>query len=183
MNKLEAYTLILKTINDCAAKVELDNDFSRYGLPTLIKKTELEAQFGIAIKQVCGQSWFECGYYATIGLFGSAHNRTISWSDDGMQPNDEWLYRLSFPTGAYIFGEGYLVETFDAFFSELKLFAPKYSDSNNHNLYFTSKTSAHVHAVFPELLKKYQGLVQNEINAQRIAKLKDELAALGATCV
>lgn len=179
MKKLEAYRLILKTINDCDAQVKLDADLSRHNLPTLIKKTETEEEFGITVENNHSQTWFDCGQYSVIGLLGTRHHRIISWSDDGSQPEDEWLYQISFPIGAYIFGEGYCTATFEAFFAELKSFQPKYSDSNNHNLYFTSATAAKVHAALPELLKKYAGLVQTELNAKRIAKLQEELKALG----
>lgn len=178
MNKLEAYKLILKTINDCDAQVKLDSDIRWYELPTLIKKTELEEEFGVAIKNIHSQTWFTCGYYSAIGLWGSKHNRTISWSDDGRQPEDEWLYQISFPTGAYIFGADYCTETFDAFFAELKSFAPRYSDSANHSLYFTSGTTAEVSTALQVLIKKYSGLVQKEINEKRIIELQNELQKL-----
>ena len=178
MNKIEAYKLILKTINDCDAQVKLDTDISTYNLPSLIKKCELEEEFGIKIKYIKSETWFDCGYYSTIGLWGSVHGRTISWSDDDRQPEDEWLYQISFPTGAYIFGNDYCTNTFGLFFAELKSFSPKYSDTNNHNLYFTSDTAAKVHNEFEGLLKKYSGFVQKEINDKRIEKIKKELESL-----
>jgi hypothetical protein len=178
MNKIEAYKLILKTIDDCNSQVTLDTDISRYNLPLLIKKSEIEEEFGIVIKNVKSKTWFDCGYYSTIGLYGSAHGRSISWSDDDSQPEDEWLYQISFPTGAYIFGKDYCTNTFELFFAELKSFSPKYSDANNHNLYFTSDTAAKVHNALTGLLKKYSDLVQNEINEKRIVELQKELQKL-----
>lgn len=178
MTKLEAYQKILKTIMDCAEQAGLP-DIGIYNIELLIKTEELQEEFGIANLVYCSHTWFKCGYYSTIGLFGEEHNRTISWPDDGRQPEDEWLYHISFPTGAYIFGEDYCTCTFDEFFAELKTYNPKYLDSANHSLYFTSDTAAKVHAALPELLKKYGSLVQNEINVKRILKLQEELKALG----
>lgn len=179
MTKLEAYKKILETINDCSAQVKL-SDIGIHNLESLIKTEELQEEFGITNVEHYSHTWFKCGYYSAIGLFGDEHKRTISWSDDGRQPDDEWLYQISFPTGAYIFGEDYCTETFNEFFAELKTYNPKYLDSANHNLYFTSETAAKVHAELPELFKKYRGLVQNELNAKRILKLQEELKALGA---
>src|SRR5699024_2542344 len=60
-----------------------------------------------------------------IGLFGEKYKRTISWPVDGRQPEDEYLFTVSFPTGAYIFGDGgtfnkdYPTEFFQKFWLEL----------------------------------------------------------------
>lgn len=178
MDRLEAYKAILETINRCAAQVELP-DMGLHNLNNLIKTEEIKAEFGID-KLVCrSETWFVCGEYGAIGCFGDSHRRTISWSDDGRQPTDgEWLYCVSFPTGAYIFGSDYCTETFDAFFAELKAFGPKYSDSANHNLYFTSSGAAKVNDALPHLLKKYRSLINEELKRMRIAELQKELATL-----
>jgi hypothetical protein len=177
MTKLEAYRRILKTIKECAEKVEL-SDIGIYNLEKLIKQEELQETFGITITNSHGNTWFTCGLYSSIGLFGSQHSRTISWSDDRRQPENEWLYQISFPTGVYIFGEGYCTSTFDTFFDELKSYNPKYLDTANHNLYFADDIAAKVHEELPNLLKKYRGMVKQEIEEKRIQILKDELRRL-----
>lgn len=178
MNRLEAYKEILETINRCAAQVELP-DIGLRNLSDLIKTEEVKAEFGIDSLTCRGATWFVCGEYAAIGCFGDSHRRTISWPDDGRQPTDgEWLYCISFPTGAYIFGSDYCTDTFGAFFAELKAFNPKYLDSVNHNLYFTSDTAAKVNDALPNLLKKYRSLVNEELKRMRIAELQKELASL-----
>lgn len=180
MNKIEAYKAILETINSCSAQVELP-DIGLHDLNNLIKTEEIIAEFGIDKLECRGTTWFVCGEYACIGCFGASYGRTISWSDDGRQPTDgEWLYRISFPTGAYIFGRDYCTDTFGSFFAELKAFNPKYSDTSNHNLYFTSDTAAEVNEALPYLLKKYRSLVHEELKRMRIAELQKELTSLGS---
>jgi len=71
-----------------------------------------------------------------VGWWGEKYGRHISWSDDGKQPEDELLLVISFPTGAYIFGDDYPTEFFKEFFQELKTYNPKYTDTTNKTLYF-----------------------------------------------
>ena len=68
---------------------------------------ELKEKYGLNIdpKRVDSLDYQSFGE-KKIGLFGRKHKRTISWSFDGRQPEDEYLFKVSFPTGAYIFGDG-----------------------------------------------------------------------------
>ncbi len=177
MTELEAYKKILTTIKECTEEAQLE-PIGLYGLEQLIKKEELQEEFGIRIVSVNSPEWFICSNYAAIGLYGVSHNRTISWPDDGIQPQDEWLYQVSFPIGAYIFDPRYPSETFDKFFEELKAFKPKYTDSQNNNLYFTKETASKIHMKLPELIKKYGELAKDDIKVKKIAKLKEELKEL-----
>jgi len=103
----------------------------------------------------------------------------ISWSDDGRQPNkDEWLFQICFTCGAYIFGDSYPRETFDAFFAELKSFGPVYCDTNNNSLYFSEDKSKAVYEAFWPIFRKYQAMVKDEIKRQRKRELELELARL-----
>lgn len=106
----------------------------------------------------------------------------IGCSDDGKQPQDEWLYVMNYPTGAYIFGsyfsDCYPVETFQQFFNELKVFEPKYCDSVNKALYFTADKAKAAHEAFRPLFDKYKALVKDEMERKRIKELEQELAKL-----
>lgn len=116
--------------------------------------------------------------YIKLAYYGEDLKRGISWSDDGKQPQEEWLMTISFPTGAYIFGDSYPTETFKAFWKELKSFNPKYSDTNNHCLYFTEETAKDVYNNYDRLFETYRALVQDEVKEQRKKKLQEELASL-----
>jgi hypothetical protein len=63
-------------------------------------------------------------------------------------------------------------------FSELKGFNPKYSDTTNHNLYFTKDTAKFVHESFDALLNKYKAIASDEIKEKRRIKLQEELDKL-----
>jgi hypothetical protein len=181
MKKIEAYKAILAIVDSCIAETQINSSVDiRNNLKLLIQLEEISTEFGVEIP--ChygyGSSWYKLSDFQTIGIYGEDHNRTISWSDDDSQPDNEWLYVICFSTGAYIFGQEYPTKTFQAFFNELKQFEPKYIDSMNTSLYFTSKKSAAIHAAFPEILQRYKGLVYDELKEKRIKALQDELEKL-----
>ena len=136
--------------------------------------------------QEAGYYWYErllgYGCKANVGLYSEEQNRQISWSDDGCQPENEWLCVISFSTGAYIledyFDGKYPKETFDKMFEELKSFGTKYCDTNNSALYFTKDVAYKVCEAFPEIYKKYKALVVEEQQRQRVKELELELAKL-----
>ena len=117
----------------------------------------------------------------SIALYGKDHRRTISWSDDGRQPENEWLYCVSFPSGAYFFGNSYPEEHFNAMFEELKGFGPKYSDTTNHNLYFDSSNAKGVHQQLPEIVKKYRDTLKEFEQTKEIENLEKRLQELKAS--
>lgn len=95
-------------------------------------------------------------------------DRTISWSDDDNQPKNEMMYVLRYPSGAYTFHSDYPVETFNAFFNELKSFGPKYSDTMNHALYFELDKAAAIHEQLPGITKKYRDQVKVELAQKQL---------------
>lgn len=146
-------------------------------------QAEKSVEFGVQLNSAgCGWYNVEGCSYEDVGLFGESQNRTISWSDDGSQPQDEWLFRVCFNAGAYIFGDYFdnccPTQTFQQFFTELKGFEPKYCDSANKALYFTADKAKAVHEAFWPLFNKYKALVKDEMERQRIAELEKELAKL-----
>lgn len=114
----------------------------------------------------------------SIGYWGEKYNRTISFSDDGSQPEDELLYKLGFSTGAYILGSEYYPTLFNKMFEELKQFGHKYIDTANHSLYFPMNKAAEIHEAFPEILKKYRSEYQPYANKLKAEKLRKELEDL-----
>lgn len=120
--------------------------------------------------------------WSRILYFGEGLDRKVSFSDNGTQPKNEWLYVVRFAAGPYIFGEyfkdQYPQETFRLFFNELKTFEPKYCDTRNNELYFTKETAHKVHAAFWEIFKKYKDMCQQEYERNRVKELEAELAKL-----
>jgi hypothetical protein len=153
----------------------------RERLKTRINIEKIADEFGISINSSRfegSDTYVKVGYFSCICLYGEKYRRTVSWSDDGSQPEDEWLYIISFPTGPYIFGDDYPTKSFMQLFSELKGFNPKYSDTTNHNLYFTKDTAKFVHESFDALLNKYKAIASDEIKEKRRIKLQEELDKL-----
>lgn len=116
--------------------------------------------------------------YIRIYSVGEKFNNSISWSDDGRQPDNELLVNICFPTGAYIFGEDYPTDLFQKFFLELVSYKPKYSDTNNKSLYFSMDNAKDVFNKFPEIMKKYQELNREDVKLRKIARMKKELEKL-----
>lgn len=158
-------------------------------LSTVIRMLNVSKEFGIQISEDSISEWMDVispdgNHYRygfmNLGLFHG--DRQISWSDDGRQPKDEWLLKIGFPTGAYIFGDyfksEYPVETFDVFFDELKSYGPKYCDTANHSLYFSSDNARRVYEDFDEIFNRHKEGVVNEMKRQKKLQLEQELTRL-----
>lgn len=181
MKTIEAYKKILKVVKSCAKEVAIDSSVDiSYKLEQLITREEIQESFGINLMNCHNYSgtYFKVGYEQFIAKYGSEYNRTISWSDDDTQPEDEWLFVISYPTGAFIFGEDYQQETFKQYFDELKRFEPKYVDTVNHNLYYADDVAKVVFEKVDELLKKYYAIAEENRKDSKIEALKKQLEAL-----
>jgi len=141
---------------------------------------ELKEKYGLNIEpqNIRSLDWNRFGDYLSIGLFGEKYKRIISWPDDGKQPEDEVLIHLSFPTGAYIFGNDYPTELFKQFWQELKAYNPKYYDTVNNSLYFSMENGAKIFNEFQGILEKYYELNEEDLKKRKIKKLQDELEKL-----
>lgn len=185
-DKIKAYEEVLEVISANKDLFKEDRvEISESSLSNFIENLQVSELFNIPLA-AGGHSY----KYLTVGggyfkqehikltYYGEDLKRSISWSDNGKQPQEEWLMTISFPTGAYIFGDSYPTETFKAFWEELKAFKPKYSDTVNHCLYFTEETAKDVYSAYNNLYEKYRELVQDEVKEQRKKKLQEELASL-----
>lgn len=188
-DKITAYKELLEVVKKHYEVIEEDYVISPSGLENFITRLEVSDTFGIPLRNIkdsydgwlhvkgCYDDWM------ILGHFGEQQRRTISWSDDGSQPEDEWLFRVGFSTGAYIFSRGivessYPKYTFQAFFDELKTYSPKYCDSANHCLYFTKENAKAVYDDFWPIFAKYKDLVGEELKQKRTLELEAELAKL-----
>jgi len=146
---------------------------------------EWEEKYGIKLDS----RFAECDYlrindYESVAYFNDGYKsreegsgRNISWSEDGKQPVNEWVYEVSFCTGAYIFGEDYngQRQLFQDFFEELRTYKPDYEDLHNHNLYWKVENAKEVMSQFKNILNKYRDRNREELKARKISKLKAEL--------
>ena len=142
---------------------------------------ELKEVHGFDIKpeNIRSLDYVDLGEYTKISWMGEKYQRTISWSDNGEQPDDELLLLIKFPTGAYIFGDDYPTELFHKFFNELLFdLNPKYTDIRNSVLYFSINNAGSAYNKFNLLYKKYDELNKEDYKQRKIQKMKDELAKL-----
>ena len=141
---------------------------------------ELKEKYGFNVepKDIYSCDWVNLGDYKSIGWFGEKYRRTISWSVDGKQPEDELLLDIGFSTGAYIFGDDYPKELFQKFWLELKSYKPKYCDEVNNHLYFDIKSASKIFNEFGEILKKYNEINKKDHILRQIKKNKEELKKL-----
>lgn len=183
--KLSAYL----ALHDVAVRNKEDIDTGLfYQIERELEQAEKSVEFGMEL------DYAGCSYYrkrlaygkeAIVALYGESEKRSILWSDDGRQPENEWLCCISFPTGPYIFGdyfqEQYPKQTFDLFFEELKSFGTAYCDTHNNNLYFTANVARDVCEAFEGIFEKYKAVCKEEFNRKRVKQLESELARLKST--
>lgn len=179
MNKIKAYEEMLSVIREHSELTKKDNRIDIADvLEDRIRLLKISDEFNIDLDINQDSSYIHIDSYRAICMFGKAFNRTIAWSDDDRQPENERLYVINFPTGAYIFGDSYPQETFNMFFNDLKSYRPKYTDSPNKGLYYTSETAKDVHENFKSIFDKHAVLVADEVKRQKISKLEEELLSL-----
>lgn len=162
---------------------EFKHDYDLKNVIDTLERLEISQRFGIPLEGSYGQYQVKGAYDNwTRVYYMDGEIRKISWSDDGRQPDGEWLYCISFPSGAYTFGNSmtstYPVETFNAFWNDLKSFGPKYCDTVNHSIYFSEENSKAVYDAFWGIFNKYKARVQDELKEQRKKELEEELAKL-----
>lgn len=175
----KAYSEILKVLKKhkdvCIfdiADLEKRSKYHLFGI-----KLKEEYNFNLDPKQIQSLDWIRFDEYMAIGRWGKSTG-TISWPDDGRQPEDELLLQINFPTGPYIFGGDYPTDFFYKFFLELKGFKPKYIDSANKALYFSMDNAGIIFNEFGSILKKYNDLNAADIKQRKIKKMKDDLEKL-----
>lgn len=187
--QIKAYEEILAVVAKYGTLVSsVSYQLNETDVECIIENLKISERFGIELKSYQGSYLHKQvvdGYdnWCGIGLYGS-DGMEISWSDCGNQPNNEYLYKLSFACGPYIFTSGYPSdencpsETFKAFFEELKTYNPAFVDSANKALYFRDDIAKLVHEEFPAIFKKYKSLVDAELKEKRRAELQRELESL-----
>lgn len=180
----KAYDEILKVLHKhrelCLYDIE---EFERKAKVHLFG-LELKEKYGLNIDPKSVNSLdFQSFGEKKIGLFGEKYRRTISWSVDGRQPEDEYLFFVDFPTGAYIFesrtlNDDYPADLFRKFWLELKSYNPDYIDERNKGLYWKLENARDAFNNYEDVLKKYHELNKEDIKQRRIAKMKADLEQL-----
>jgi len=166
-------------------------DITRYNIDVLIHESKLhlfgaklkfDYGYNIDPKRLTSLDYNRFGDYMFIEMWNDNSNRMISWSDDGRQPKDELLLKISFPTGPYIFSyknnRDYPKEIFDKFFNELKSFKPKYTDTTNNNLYYSIENGARVFNSLNNIINKYEKLYAKEYNKEKLKKMEEDIKKL-----
>ena len=184
-----------KVYSEILSTIKKHKDFCIFDIEMLEIKSnlhllgiELKEKYGLNIDptSVSSFDWIDFGEHLKIAWYGDKYNRTISWSDNGEQPQYKMLIVLKFPTGAYIFGDGgvfnkdYPTTFFAKFWNELLSFNPDYIDTHNHTLYWNLKNGKDIFNSFNDILKKYYALNSEDIKQRRIEKMKSDLAKLEA---
>lgn len=176
-----AYLGVLRALEDnadvlqgnstmCSAKAEANLKLKQIGI---LREFKIE---DVPLNTLYGYDSWELSSYSRLTYY--SEGRSISWEDNGNQPKDEWLYSVSFPTGAYIYGEGYPTKTFNTMFEELKSYNPKYCDTANKALYFDKSNAHKVHNELFKTLEKHRGKVAEEVKQRKINELKAQIDEL-----
>lgn len=180
----KTYTEILEKINKFKDFIVFDYKDLEFKSKCHLFGIELEEKYGLKLepRDIRSLDYNNFCEYRSIGWYGEKYRRTISWSDDGKQPEDELLLVFGFSTGAYIFGDrsddDYPTEFFKEFFQELKAYNPKYTDTTNKNLYFSMENAGKIFNEFPEILKKYYEKNKEDLKLRKIKKMEDAIKNL-----
>lgn len=185
INLIQGLMDLFDGVEDGFSRLDSMLGISQSRLETVQEHLKLEQAFGFTFDKKSHPTWLQVGRpyceLMKLGLFGKHTGRSVSWSDDGSQPSEhttEWLLVVKFPTGAFIFGEHYPKKTFDSFFAELKAYSPKYCDSNNHALYFSSDNAKLVVDNIYDIKAKYFEQSSAEKLEKKRQDLLNQLAAL-----
>ena len=121
-------------------------------------------------------------YYIILANYEGEH-RDINNISPTPQPNNEWLLKISFPTGPYFLIDGgfdkpYLIDLFNKMLEEFLALNPKYVDRLSKSMYFTSDNAKEVLDKWDEITSKYKNIVGDELKKLKIEKLKAELEEL-----
>lgn len=184
--------LFEKIIDLCDQYTDTEGTLSdiRLKAKNRVIRYEWEEKYGIKLDSNCRFAEYDfvyLGNYQFISYFKDGYvsykegnGRSISWSEGDKQPVDEWIYSISFSTGAYIFGEDYegQKKLFQDFFEELRTYKPDYEDLHNHCLYWKVENAKEILSKFKIILKKYHDKNSEELKERKINKLKAELEAL-----
>jgi hypothetical protein len=181
-----AYNEILDIVEKHKDICVFDIDKMRIDAKNHLFGTELKFVYGLNLnpKEVRSLQWLNFGEYRHIGWWGQKYNRTISWLNEGKQPEDELLLEISFPTGPYIFAFGsgfnseYPSEFFQRFWNELKFHSPDYVDDHNHCLYWKIENAKGIFNDFDDILQRYYKLNEEDGRQRKIKAMKDALSEL-----
>jgi hypothetical protein len=180
-----------KIIDICESETDAEGTLSeiRIKAKNRVIRYEWEEKYGIKLDD---SRFAECDClrlndYEFVGYFEDGYKchkegygRSISWSEGNKQPVNEWLYSISFSTGAYIFGEDYeeQKQLFQDFFEELRTHKPDYEDLHNHCLYWKVENAKEMMSEFKNILNKYRDINREELKTREIKKLEEKLAQL-----
>jgi hypothetical protein len=153
----------------------------RNAIKHALKVLHVEDKFGFEFaNENIGSDWFEVFDFCNnihVGFY-DGERRFISCSDNGKQPKNEWLLKISFSTGAYFFSQKYPEKLFDRFFDELKAYEPKYIDTVNHALYFSPEKSSKIVNDYQSIVEKYRADVKAEVKEIEIKLARENLERL-----
>ena len=185
MNKIntteKAYKEIFKVLNKYKSEIVFDVDNLESNAKLHLFGVTLVEKYGFNLdpKKIYSADYQNLKENVSIGFWDGKY-RKVSWSDDGRQPNKETLLCISYPTGAYIFGDDYPEELFKKFFQELKSYNPKYIDTVNKCLYFSLDNAGKIYNDYDSIIEIYHRKNKRELKQRKINKLKEELAKLQA---
>lgn len=185
---IKAYNAILKLVKKHESICIFDYEEMARKSKSHLFGLELKETYGLNVspEKINSLDWVRFGDYVTIGWY-DGERRYISFLDEGQQPKNIYLIKISFPAGPYIFGDGvgfdkdYPVDFFQRFWNELKTYGPDFIDSANSSLFWKLENGKEIFNSFDYILKKYHDLNKEDIKQRRVRKMEEELNALKAS--
>ena len=188
----QKYTEILNILESNEEFLKFDSTIdSRSYIKSMLSCLDSYEIFGIDFEIKYGSSfnngnWLPLLNYCHIMKFNPEHNKIHNSKE---QPGHEWLYQISFPTGAYIFNldeyfsdifnlDKYFPDIFNDFWEELKTYKYKFIDNMNRCIYFSPDNARAIHDNLELIIEKYRKLATIKFREVQIKRAEDKLAEL-----
>ena len=177
MSDRDEYVKLKQALEDIVALVNSNHMEAISGLNMLardakeaLKIANLYDKWRLNVRATQMRNPYQIEYGIAIGTYSNIPN--------GSEINPTELLKISFPTGAFIFGDDYDTELFEDFYKELHDVIPAYEDKLNHALYYTIDNGSEAYEHYLQTYKKYEEMAVNRRKQQRIKELEKTLEEL-----
>ena len=177
MSDREEYIKLRQALEDIVTLVNDNHMENIQGLNMLardakeaLKIANLYDKWRLNVRSTQMRNPYQIEYGIAIGTYSNIPN--------GPKINPTELLKISFPTGAFIFGDDYDTELFEDFYAELHEVIPAYEDELNYALYYTVENGSKAYEHYRQTYKKYEEMALDRRKQRRIKELEKTLEEL-----
>ena len=177
MNDRDEYIKLKQALEDITTLVNSNHMDTISGLNMLVRDAKealkianLYDKWRLNVRATQMRNPHEIKYGIGIGTYSNIPN--------GPEINPTEMLKISFPTGAFIFGDNYDTELFEDFYKELHDVIPAYEDELNHALYYTIDNGSEAYEHYLQTYQKYKKMAIDRKKQRIIKELEKTLEEL-----